>query len=317
MHYYDEQKDIITNRNVGLRFLVFSASSVIIVFAFYGYLISPTNLGLISIRTAQLISNLGLAVLLYLVANLFAIGYSVYRICLSEKLLREIKVQSNNFAFGNRDVLMILPILVNIVSQSKRYRLLFLTVLVVYAVIFAFISQIIIFRPDVSFSHTYQVAIPSWVVTPCCNFPGLVPTFTAYLSDNLIIYIIPINLVLSIVLSTLVSANIVLAAYTLQSNNNRVIKAKKRSYFSGVGATAGLFTACPICAGTFFSTLVGIIAGASTIASSTAAVTMMTTRTSTLESFQALFIIISITMLIISPYLTIKNMKKSYMRREI
>jgi hypothetical protein len=309
MHYFRESMDgHVADKKLGMRLLVSATSCLVIVFALYGYLISQTNQGMIPIKTVQSMSHLALAVLLSLIVNLFAIGYGIYRLCSSEKLLNT-KFQTNNPIVRRHDVLVIVPLLVNILSQSKRYRRLFIIALIIYAVLFAFISQIIIFRPDVSFSSIYGVLIPSWIVTPCCNFPGIVPTFTAYLSDNLIIYIIPVNLVLAIILSTLVSANIVLIAYSLQKKNFENCKSKKRSYFSGVGAMTGLFTACPICAGTFFSTIAGIITGASTV---TTAVTITTMTTTTLASVQVLFVIISITMLIVSPYLIVKSIKKNY-----
>jgi hypothetical protein len=179
--------------------------------------------------------------------------------------------------------------------------------IVAYALLFSFISQIIIFRPDVSFSHLYGVTIPSWKITPCCNAPGFVPMFTAYLSDNLIIFIIPVNLVLAVVLSTLVGVNIALSAYMFQNRAKKMNNKSNILYSGGLGgATTGLLTACPICAGTFFSMIVGLVIGAS----SASAVAGVVTATTTLAPFQMLFIIISIPTLLISPYLTIKSLKK-------
>jgi hypothetical protein len=311
MKHKDRYIDI---RNTGVRISLLATFAIIVVFAFYGRIISPTNLGIISSNVGQSISNLGLSVFLFLCGSLFAIGYGVYLICLSEKMkvqLIDTKIERSD---NDDDITMFLPIVVDIISQTKRYQLVFVTVLIAYALLFAFISQIIIFRPDVSFSHIYQVAIPSWIITPCCNLPGLVPTFTAYLSDSLIVYIIPINLVLTVVLSTLVSVNITLALYVFQkknsNGNNRIRNEEKgKSCFSGIGAAAGLFTACPTCAGTFFSTIVGVIAGTSSVlatASTGGAVAV-------LAPFQGLFIGTSIVILLASPYLTIKGIKKSYL----
>ena len=214
---------------------------------------------------------------MFLVGALFAIGYGVYRICFTEKM----EIRSSIDAKKKRDdditITMFLPIIVNIVSQTKRYQLVFVTVLIAYPVLFAFISQIIIFRPDVSFSNIYQVTIKLWVITPCCNLPGLVPTFTAYLSDSLIVFIIPTNLVLTLVLPTLVSVNITLALYVFQNNNNRIRNEKSKTCFSGIGAVAGLFTACPTCAGTFFSTIVGIAAAGTSSVLATASAEQGTT----------------------------------------
>lgn len=322
-----QQKDqYIDIRNSGIRISVFATVAIIIVFMLYGYAISPVNIGVISSRVNQSMANLGMAVILFLIGSLAVIGHGIYRICTSEKIKMKIGTQFTPINVKTKDnnrssgiiLSLSLAIIADIISQRKIYQLVFFIVLLTYALLFAFVSQIIIFRPDVSFSHVYQVKIPSWLITPCCNVPGLVPTFTAYLSDNLIIFIIPINLILTVVISTLVSVNVTLALYIFQNKNNnsnnsnsKSTKNNNFSCFSGIGATTGLFTACPTCAGTFFSGVLGTIitaAGISGPLSSTAiGITTFTTATAILAPFQLLFIIISIVILLLSPYLTIKS----------
>ena len=104
---------------------------------------------------------------------------------------------------------------INIKIPSSLYHK-----LIAYALLFVFISQIIIFSPGISFSNIYHVRIPSCTIIPCCNMLSIIPTFTAYLSDNLIIFIIPINLILTVVLSTLVSVNMILTSYVFQNKQN-------------------------------------------------------------------------------------------------
>jgi hypothetical protein len=298
------QKDYyIQIRNSGVRITLLATFGIIVVFAFYGYRISPLNddISAVSLNVTKSLSNLGLIVILFLIGSLITIGYGVYRICLSQKMKQ---VQSVN---TKRDILMTtLPVIVNIISQRKRYQVVFIIVLLAYALLFALVSQIVIFKPSVSFSKIYQVAIPSWIVTPCCNLPGLVPTFTAYLADDLIIFITPINLILTVILSTLVSLNITLALYMFQTSRSK--KTANNSCFSGVGIAMGLFTACPTCAGTFFSTITGLITAGTSSALATAS------ATSSIAPFQVLFIVISTSVLLVSPYLTIKGLiKKNYL----
>jgi len=301
----------ISVRNSGIRISLFSTFTIIGVFVLYGSLVRPENF-VFSSKIIQLISDLGVAVFVSLVGALFAIGYGIYLICISERIRIietihpdnevEIRKRSRRSSSMTQDF----SIVVNIISQTKYLRL-FLLVSVAYAVLFSFISQIVIFRPDVSFSHVYGVTIPSWKITPCCNAPGFVPMFTAYLSDNLIIFIIPVNLVLAVILSTLVGVNIALAAYMFENRAKKMNNKSNILYSGGIGgATTGLLTACPICAGTFFSIIVGLVIGAS----SASAVAGVVTATTILAPFQMLFIIISIPTLLISPYLTIKNLKK-------
>ena len=301
----------ISVRNSGIRISLFSTFTIIGVFVLYGYLVRPENF-VFSSKIIQLISDLGMAVFVSLVGALFAIGYGIYLICISERIRiietihPDNEVELRKRSRRSSSIMQEFSIVVNIISQTKYLRL-FLLVSVAYAVLFSFISQIIIFRPDVSFSHVYGVTIPSWKITPCCNAPGFVPTFTAYLSDNLIIFIIPVNLVLAVVLSTLVGVNIALAAYMFQNRAKKMDNKSNILYSGGIGgATTGLLTACPICAGTFFSMIVGLVIGAS----SASAVAGVVTATTTLAPFQMIFIIISILTLLISPYLTIKSIKK-------
>lgn len=109
-----------------------------------------------------------------------------------------------------------------------------------------------------------------------------------------------------LVLSTLVSVNIALALYSFENRVKNNNKNNKHSVFSGGmgGATTGLFTACPTCAGTFFSIVVGIITGTSTtplIYSGASATTPV--------MLQLLFISISIGILIISPCFIIMKLR--------
>ena len=301
----------ISVRNSGIRISLFSTFTIIGVFVLYGYLVRPENF-VFSSKIIQLISDLGMAVFVSLVVALFAIGYGIYLVCKSERMRiietihpdNEVEIRKRSRRSGN--MTQDFSRIVNIISQTKYLRL-FLLVLIAYFVLFSFISQLIIFRPDVSFSHVYGVTIPSWKITPCCNAPGFVPMFTAYLSDNLIIFIIPVNLVLAVILSTLVGVNIALAAYMFENRAKKMNNKSNILYSGGIGgATTGLLTACPICAGTFFSIIVGLVIGAS----SASAVAGVVTATTILAPFQMLFIIISIPTLLISPYLTIKNLKK-------
>src|SRR2546428_9360974 len=100
MNYNIQHKDhCVDIRNGGIRISLFATFATIVVFALYGYIASPLNIGIISTNISHLMSNLGLAVFLFLIGSLFAIGYGVYRICLAEKM----RVQSSTDAKKKRD----------------------------------------------------------------------------------------------------------------------------------------------------------------------------------------------------------------------
>jgi hypothetical protein len=304
-HLNQPKNEYVDIRNRGIRICLFAAFSILVSFTVYGYTATPENLSAFS-KVNLLIFNMGIAVFVTLIGGLVAAGYGVYQIGLSERIKRQLINVGRCGNNGSSNVILTLQVITNILSQ-REYLNLFLFVLIGYAILFSFISRTIIFMPDVSFSQIYGITVPSWAVTLCCNIHGFVPMFTTYLSDNMILLIIPINIILAIVLSALVSTNVTLTFYLfknkLKKNTNTTNNDNKSPYFSGISATAtSLFTACPTCAGTFFSTILGITTGTSAI--STAAFVI------TPGVLQVSFILLSIPILIVTPYLTVKNIKK-------
>src|SRR5215211_2002747 len=160
-----------------------------------------------------------------------------------------------------------------------------------YGIIFGFLSQIFIYKNDISFTEQ-GIVIPSVNIIPCCNIPGYVPMFTAYLSDHFLVLLIPINVILAVTVSALVGFNFALSFYTLKLTK---ITKNKISFFQSIGLTGGLFVGCPTCAGSIFSALLGFGAG---------------TTIAVLALFQTLFIAITIPALLITPLLVIHRIQR-------
>jgi len=114
------------------------------------------------------------------------------------------------------------------------------------------------------------------------------PKIIVYLTEHIGLQIVPINLVLQMIVSYLVGLNTALAvsAFTFF---------KRGSGFGGIGAVTGLFVACPTCVGAFSSIFIG---SASAIAF-TVAITQM----------QTLFILITIPVLLTTPFLMAKKLR--------
>jgi len=140
----------------------------------------------------------------------------------------------------------------------------------------------------VTFSYHYGATIPSAHITPCCGEPGYMPKIVVYLTEHLGLQIIPINLVLQIVVSYLVGLNVALAV-------NAISISKKAGGLSGIGATTGLFIACPTCVGTFLSLFLS--------ASSAVAFTLAITQ------LQTIFILITIPVLLATPFILGRKLK--------
>ena len=151
-------------------------------------------------------------------------------------------------------------------------------------------SGILVYQPEVVFSYHYGADIPSAHITPCCGPPGYMPKFVAYLTEHVGIQIIPLNLVLQITVSYLVAANTSLAV-------NAISISKKTGGLGGIGATTGLFIACPTCVGSFLSLFIG----------STSAVVF----TIAISELQTIFIAITIPILLLTPLILARQISRS------
>ena len=265
-----EQRDM---RNSGFRMAFIGLFSLILAFIIYSRLISPAG------QTTMIIpelKNLAYAILAITFMSVSSIGYGIYRILISE-----------HQGAVNGSALYYIAM---IFSDDKYLKIMVISS-IMYGIIFGFLSQIFIYKNNISFIEQ-GITIPSVNIVPCCNIPGYVPMLTAYLTDHFLVLLVPINIILAITVSVLVGFNVALSLYTL-----KFIKMAKNKapFIQSIGLTSGLFVGCPTCAGSIFSALLGISAG---------------TTIATLALFQTLFIAIAIPALIISPLLMIHRIQR-------
>ena len=219
-----------------------------------------------------IIERIAIGFYLILLMSFGAIAYGLYRFHKQK---------------ANEDNNKILTFIAKITFNSKS-RKIFLITFVLYGVFFSFTSGVLIYQPEVTFSYHYGATIPSAHITPCCGEPGYMPKIVVYLTEHLGLQIIPINLVLQIVVSYLVGLNVALAV-------NAISISKKAGGLSGIGATTGLFIACPTCVGTFLSLFLS--------ASSAVAFTLAITQ------LQTIFILITIPVLLATPFILGRKLK--------
>lgn len=181
-----------------------------------------------------------------------------------------------------------LSTIIALVTWNPKSKKIFLTTFIGYGIFFALISGTLVYQPEINFVTHYGAVIPSGFIAPCCDEPGYMPKIVIYITEHIGLQIIPINLVLQIIVSYLVSLNVSIAvtAYSIS---------KKGGGISTIGAATGLFIACPTCAGTFLSIFIGTASG---IALSVALLQM-----------QTFLIGISIPILIVTPYLMAKKLR--------
>lgn len=262
-------------RKSGLRIASVGIISVILAFIIYSRLTIP---GEDLVMVTPELKTLAIGVLAITFASMASITYGISKIFKAEQRT----MNSNSLLYYTT----------NAFSNNKYWKIMVLAA-IAYGIFFGFLSQIFIYRNDISFSQQ-GIVIPSINIIPCCNTPGYVPMFSAYLTDHFLILLIPLNVILAVIVSALVGFNVSLGLYAFNLSR-KIQSTKKLSFIGSVGAASGLFVGCPTCAGSFFSALLGFGAVGESI--------------SVLASFQTLFIALSIPVLIITPLLVARSIR--------
>jgi hypothetical protein len=263
-------------RNSGFRIVFIGLFSLILAFIIYSRLTSPSE------QTTMIIPelrNLAYAILAITFASLISIAYGISRILKAER-------------HGEANPGSTIYYIATVFSDNKYLKIMIISS-IGYGIIFGFLSQIFVYKNNISFIDQ-GIMIPSVNIVPCCNIPGYVPMFTAYITDHFLVLLIPINIILAVTVSALVGFNFALSFYILKLTR---ISKNKISIFQSIGLTGGLFVGCPTCAGSIFSALFGFGAG---------------TTIAVLALFQSLFIAITIPVLIITPLFMIHKIQRKY-----
>ena len=264
-------------RESGFRIFFVGLFSLLIAFVIYSRFTTPSSDPL-TIEVQQL-SNLAYAVLAITAAAMASMLYGAYTILRSEQM----RVAGNDSLIS----------FITGAFANRNYWKIMIVAAIGYGIFFGFLSQILVYRNDVSFTEE-GLKVPSVEMIPCCAAPGYMPMLTVYITDHFLILIIPINIILATVVSALVGFNVALSVFAYRLKQS--IQANT-SIAAGIGATSGLFVGCPTCAGSLFSAFIGIgVAGAGTSAS-------------ILAPFQTLFIAASLPALVAAPFLMARSIR--------
>lgn len=189
----------------------------------------------------------------------------------------------------NRASISLTAMSLSLALNDKRSFRIFVVSSLIYGILFGFLSSFVAYRPFGIFSDNYAATIPSANAVVCCGPLGQMPQFVIYLSRQFALLVIPENLILLVVVSWLVGLNAGIAAFAYK-NRPRTVSGR---WVVGLGATVGLFTACPSCAGFFLLTMLGL----------TGAVGLALT----LSSLQAVFIAVGLPILLAAPILAARG----------
>jgi hypothetical protein len=257
-------------RNSGFRIAFVGLFSLIMGFIIYYRVTIPS--GEQPVIITLYLKNLANAIFILTIASMISIGYGAFRVFKAEQ---QITYNTNS----------LMSYITAVFTDNKYWKVMIISA-IGYGIFFGFLSQIFIYRGDISFT-AIGISVPSINVITCCNVPGYVPLFAAYITNHFLILLIPINIILAVVISVLVGFNISLNLFAYKMM--KVQGTRKLTFFESIGVTTGLFVGCPTCAGSLFSALFGFGSGGTAVA--------------LLAPFQTLFIIISIPALIISPFI--------------
>ena len=236
-----------------------------LIYSRYDYAEIPPN-------AIPFMERIALATYIVLFLSLGSIAYGLYR-------FYKTKIIQDNTS------------LASIISKSinnTRSKQVFVASAIAYGIFFSFTSGTLVYQPEVIFSQHYGAVVPSIHITPCCGPTGYMPEIVAYFTEHFGAKIIPVNFVLLVAVSFLVGLNFAIAS-------NAFSTYKKEGGLGSFGAVTGLFIACPTCAGTALSFILGASAGAFTIA---------------LTQLQTVFIALSIPILLATPVVMARNMRK-------
>ena len=215
----------------------------------------------------------------------------VVGLCLMFTSATAILARRPNYHFS-RNQTSIFSMLRNVFSKGTNSRVLLLSA-VLYAIFFAFASGTIVYNPNVSFSLVYHASIPSSTVATCCASLGETPMVVVYLTEHLGLSLVPANLLLLFLVSWLVGLNVALTRFQFSLQRRK----KLFGSFGGLGATLGLFSSCPTCAGLAVMSIVG---GTSTLSASFF-----------LGPLQLALVAVSIPVLVVSPILLVRFLRNN------
>ena len=270
-------------RESGFRVFFVGFFSLIIAFIIYSRLTMPSS-ELLRVESHQL-TGLAWGMLAITAASMASMAYGAYVIFRSEYIRTALGPTNNS--------------LISYITRAfsdRNYWKIMIVAAISYGIFFGFLSQILVYRADVSFTER-GIEVPSLDLIPCCAAPGYMPMVTLYLTDHFLILIIPLNVILATIVSLLVGFNVALSIFAFRLKKSLQTKT---SLAAGIGATSGLFVGCPTCAGSLISALLGIgIAGAGG------------TSASVLAPFQTLFIAASIPALVVAPFLTARSIRSA------
>lgn len=260
-------------RNRGIRMLALSIFALLFIFSIYSF----RDTSILQPKSQGLYQLANIVIILTIVCLVFGV-YATFNI-----------IKYSDGAGSNADNALGH---IGRILENKYYFNLMVISSLLYGIFFAFLSRILIYFPIDSLSQD-SLNIPTIALTVCCGPPGYFPMAAIRLTENFSLLFIPLNIILAVSISLLIGVNVALNLHSVRLI--RLRKSKNISIISTSSAFAGLFIGCPTCAGSILFTSLGLGAGTSTLF---------------LAPYQTLFMLISLPILLLTPLLIVRNIRK-------
>src|ERR671911_2974737 len=183
-----EEKKWQALRESGFRFFFVGFFSLVIAFLIYSRLTTPSS-ELLRVESQDLM-GLAWGMLAITAASMASMVYGAYVIFRSEHIRNALGPTNSLISF------------ITGAFSDRNYWKIMIIAAIGYGIFFGFLSQILVYRADVSFNEK-GIKVPSLDLIPCCAAPGYMPIATVYITDHFLILIIPLNVILATIVSLL------------------------------------------------------------------------------------------------------------------
>ncbi|MGD9671917.1 MAG: hypothetical protein AB7U98_00385 [Candidatus Nitrosocosmicus sp.] len=118
-----------------------------------------------------------------------------------------------------------------------------------YLSISLFLNNTILFQPTMSMGVEQSTFVPSIFTIGCCGSPGTFPVINLHITEYLGLKFVPVNLILPMFYSLLVSLTLALTVGAFCANKKRIrcYKTNKVCYMNSIGVVSGFLISCPSC----------------------------------------------------------------------
>jgi len=144
----------------------------------------------------------------------------------------------------------ILLIGISFAFNNRLTRKIIIIAFASYLSISLFLNNTVLFQPAMNMGVEQGAFMPSIFIIGCCGSPGTVPVISLHITEYLGLKLVPVNLILPMFYSLLVSLTLALTVGAFSANRKRIQQCSKTNracYMNSIGIISGFLISCPSC----------------------------------------------------------------------